>query len=275
MKAIAINGSARVQGSTAALLKHALSGAEEAGAKTRFVNLYEIQFSGCQNCFECKRLGNINYGKCNHNDELTELLEDVKAADALFLGSPMYYGQITGEMQSFIERMLFPNILYDDNGGSLWPKKTQTAFFFTMNVNQQQFNRGHRLEALKPLLKTLEKVCGSAEYKLVMETCQFFDGYEKYYTAKFDGPYRLKRHHEVFPIELQEAFLMGKRMCMEPTNETNLTANNHYKMLNKMLGETIYDVKEPESIEYYNPGYIECGISKFKDGILEYRYQGK
>ena len=40
------------------------------------------------------------------------LLEETRTVDALILGSPIYYGDVTGEMRSFMERLLFPNPIY-------------------------------------------------------------------------------------------------------------------------------------------------------------------
>ena len=107
MRLLAINGSAGKTGNTAILLNKSLEGAAAAGAETELVNLYDLDFKGCTSCFACKRLGGNSYGKCAMRDDLTPLLESIPRSDALILGSPIYFGNVTGEMRSFLERMLF------------------------------------------------------------------------------------------------------------------------------------------------------------------------
>lgn len=51
MKAIAVNGSPKTERNTAACLKSALKGAEAAGAETKLIHLYGLQFKGCISYF--------------------------------------------------------------------------------------------------------------------------------------------------------------------------------------------------------------------------------
>ncbi|HEX7502067.1 MAG TPA: flavodoxin family protein, partial [Acidobacteriota bacterium] len=75
MKVIAINGSPRKTGNTAALLNRALEGSASRGAATGMVNLYDLDFKGCVSCFACKRIGGKSYGRCARRDGLTPVLE--------------------------------------------------------------------------------------------------------------------------------------------------------------------------------------------------------
>ena len=45
-------------------------------------------------------------------DELTHVLDKLKDVDAVILGSPVYLGNSTGEMRSFMERFIFPYLVY-------------------------------------------------------------------------------------------------------------------------------------------------------------------
>ena len=78
------------------------------GAETELVHLYDLTFKGCTSCFACKLKGGRSYGKCAMVDGLTPVLDMLATTDALFLGSPIYFGTVTGEMRSFMERLLFP-----------------------------------------------------------------------------------------------------------------------------------------------------------------------
>jgi len=127
MKAIAINGSPRKKWNTATLLESALSGCEAAGAETELVHLYDYAYQGCSSCFNCKKIGGKSYGCCATRDELSPVLDRALQADILLLGSPIYFHTETGEMRSFMERLIFPNLSYTPGHGSIFPRKTRPA----------------------------------------------------------------------------------------------------------------------------------------------------
>ena len=122
MKVLAFNGSPRKNWNTDILLHHALEGAASEGAETELIHLYDLNYKGCISCFACKLKDGKSYGKCAMNDELTPVLEKLKDADAVILGSPIYLGNSTGEMRSFMERYIFPFLVYSANPRSLYPK---------------------------------------------------------------------------------------------------------------------------------------------------------
>jgi multimeric flavodoxin WrbA len=106
MKVYAIDGSPRKNNNTATLLKKALEGVKEATkdkeVETEIINLYDLNYTGCKSCFACKRLGSKSYGKCAVKDDIHEVLEKISQADGLIFGSPVYFGNITGQLLSFI-----------------------------------------------------------------------------------------------------------------------------------------------------------------------------
>jgi multimeric flavodoxin WrbA len=137
MKMIAINGSPRKKWNTAILLQKALEGAASRGADTELVHLYDLSYRGCISCFACKTKDGPRYGKCAVKDGLTLLLKKIRHIDAMILGSPIYYGTVTGEMRSFMERLLFPYSTYTDPPGSLFPKKISTGFIYTLGATEE------------------------------------------------------------------------------------------------------------------------------------------
>ena len=137
MKIIAVNGSPRKTWNTATLLKKALKGAASQGAETELVHLYDLNFKGCISCFACKTMGGKSYGKCAVRDDLRPILGKIAAADGLILGSPIYFGIVTGEMRSFMERLLFPYFTYTAPPQSLAPKQMPTGFIYTMNITAE------------------------------------------------------------------------------------------------------------------------------------------
>ena len=137
MKVMAFNGSPRKKWNTATLLANALKGAASQGAETELIHLYELNFKGCISCFACKTKGGKSYGRCAVKDDLTPILQRVEQADAIILGSPIYFGTVSGEMHSFMERLLFPFFTYTDPPQSLLPKKIPTGFIYTMGITEE------------------------------------------------------------------------------------------------------------------------------------------
>ena len=172
-KIIAINGSPRKKWNTATLLKNALEGAESQGAETELVNLYDLNFKGCKSCFSCKTKGSKSYGRCAVKDDLTPVLKKIEEADAVILGSPIYLGTVSGEMKTFMERLMFPYLTYTNPPQSLFKKKIKTAFIYTMGITEEQLNEyGYKLQfdTNENILKLL---FGHSESLLSMDTYQF------------------------------------------------------------------------------------------------------
>jgi multimeric flavodoxin WrbA len=143
MKVIAINGSPRKKWNTAMLLEQALEGAKSKGAETELIHLYDLDFKGCTSCFSCKLKGGKSYGKCAMRDGLTPVLEKLATADAFILGSPIYFGTATGEMRSFMERLLFQYFEYTIPPTSLFDRKIPTALIYTMNVPEEMMKENN------------------------------------------------------------------------------------------------------------------------------------
>lgn len=211
MNIIAINGSPRKKWNTAMLLEHALEGARSTGAETELIHLYDLEFKGCTSCFACKLKGGKSYGKCAMQDELTPVLERIGKADALILGSPIYFGTVTGEMRSFMERLLFPYLVYSTPPTSLFAGKLPTAFIYTMNVSEQQMKDYHYTVHTGLNESVLNRTFGYAESLFSNETLQFED-YDKVVFNYFDPEERRERRKTVFPRDCKRASELGARL---------------------------------------------------------------
>jgi multimeric flavodoxin WrbA len=207
MNVIAINGSPRKSWNTATLLQKALAGAESAGSETELVHLYDLEFKGCTSCFACKLKGGKSYGRCAMKDDLTPILNNIERADALILGSPIYFGSVTGEMRSFMERLMFPYLTYTNPPASLFPKKIPTAFIYTMNVSKEQMMEFYGVH-IQSNEQTLSRMFGACESFFFNETLQFED-YAKVVFSYFSSEERVERHTNVFPQDCKRAFEMG------------------------------------------------------------------
>jgi len=212
MKVLAINGSPRKKGNTSMLLESALEGAKGAGAEVELVRLYSLKFTGCVSCFECKKIGGKSYGRCAVKDDLREVLEKVSEADALILGTPVYFGGETGEMRSFMERLCFPYVSYTPDYACLFPKKIPTAVFYTMNVSEDYVPTLGYDAMMGRTRGLLERVFGSCELLYSTDTWQF-DDYSKYVSTRWDPEAKAARRKEVFPKELEKAGEIGARLA--------------------------------------------------------------
>jgi multimeric flavodoxin WrbA len=215
MNVLAINGSPRKNENTATLLNKALQGAASQGAKTELVHLYDLNFKGCISCFACKLKDGKSYGKCAVQDDLTLILEKVDKAEAIILGSPIYFGNVTGEMRSFLERMAFPYLVYDANYSSLFKRKIPMAFIYTMNLDEKTMKEWGYVPVLKGTEDMLGRIFGATEafeVQYVTDTYQFSD-YSKYVVTAFDEAHKAKRREEEFPKDCEKAFEMGARFA--------------------------------------------------------------
>jgi len=100
MKILGLVGSPRVDGNTQKLVEIILAKTVEYGAETKIFNLNEMDIKGCQSCFHCKTTD----GDCAIRDDMPQLFEEIKQADAVIIGSPIYFGQMTAQLKLFVDR---------------------------------------------------------------------------------------------------------------------------------------------------------------------------
>jgi multimeric flavodoxin WrbA len=102
MEVIAFCGSARRKGNTALLLNTVLEPLAEAGAKTELVELAGSEIRGCTACMVCFKEQD---GTCAvKKDMLNECVDKMSRADAVILGSPTYFADVSAEMKALIDR---------------------------------------------------------------------------------------------------------------------------------------------------------------------------
>jgi len=103
MKAIAINGSPRKGGNTEILLRKVMEPLTEAGWDTEFIQLGGQPIHGCRACYDCFKKKNSRCGQ--KGEEVFDLcLEKMILADAIVLGSPTYFSDVTSEMKALLDR---------------------------------------------------------------------------------------------------------------------------------------------------------------------------
>ena len=213
MKVIAFNGSPRKNDwNTITLLKKAMEGSASVGAETEIVHLYDLKFSGCISCFTCKKLSRKQDGVCSIKDDLTSVLDRVREADAILVGTPVYWHAESAATRAFLERLFFPYYNYATDGTSLFPRRIKTALIYTMNVNEEIVKKAGYDRHFALTKMSFEMVFGDCELLLSTDTLQYSD-YSKYESKAFDGEAKRKRREEIFPEECKRAFELGVRLA--------------------------------------------------------------
>jgi multimeric flavodoxin WrbA len=142
MKVLLINGSPRKNGNTATALAEVQGQLKEEGIESEIVWIGNKPIRGCYVCGQCKAKG---LGQCVFNDDIcNHISAKFAGADALIVGSPVYYGQPNGALLSIIQRAFY------SNGASISGKPAAsiavcrrggaTAVFETLNMPFQMMN---------------------------------------------------------------------------------------------------------------------------------------
>lgn len=105
MKVLLINGSPHKQGNTFLALSEAAKTLAANEIETEIVQIGVKPVRGCIACGQCKQK---ELGRCVFDDNIcNRISEKLDDADALIVGSPVYYGQPNGAVLSLIQRMFF------------------------------------------------------------------------------------------------------------------------------------------------------------------------
>jgi len=114
MKALAINGSPCKGGNTEILLRKALEPIAEAGHETDYLQVGGTRIRGCTACGACGRMKNR---RCVMDDDIFNLaFAKMIDADAILIGSPSYFANLSAETKALIDRAGYVALA---NGGLL------------------------------------------------------------------------------------------------------------------------------------------------------------
>jgi multimeric flavodoxin WrbA len=102
MKVVGFNGSARLDGNTAILIRNVFTELEKEGIETELVQLSGKTIHGCLACRECSR--NKDRRCSQKNDFGNECIDKMAAADGILLGSPTYFADLSPEIKALIDR---------------------------------------------------------------------------------------------------------------------------------------------------------------------------
>ena len=102
MNVVAFCGSARKNGNTRLLLETVLEPLEKSGVQTELVELAGSNLKGCRACYVCVKKKD---GSCAIKDDMVnDCVDKMSKADAIILGSPTYFADVSTEMKALIDR---------------------------------------------------------------------------------------------------------------------------------------------------------------------------
>jgi len=95
MRVLCVSGSPRREGNTDYLLKMLVG---ELGGE--IIRLADCHFAHCTACWNCRETG-----RCVFNDDMTaKVVPRLLASDAVVLGSPIFFNNVTADMKAFMDR---------------------------------------------------------------------------------------------------------------------------------------------------------------------------
>ncbi len=154
MKVLMLNGSPHVQGNTSIALKEMVKVFEQEGVEVDYVDVGVKNVRGCIACGKCNELG-----KCVFDDIVNELAVKFENADALVVGSPVYYASANATLMAALTRLFFStsydktmkvgaSVVVCRRGGASATFDELNKFFTISNmpvVSSQYWNSAHGL----------------------------------------------------------------------------------------------------------------------------------
>lgn len=203
-KIIAVNAGPRKGWNTDTLITEAAKGAESAGAIVEKFDLFRLErYTGCISCFGCKK--DKNKGHCVCHDGLTPILDAIREADGLIIGSPNYLGEMTASFRALYERLMFQNLTYNSEMPCCNQNPIPVLLIMTSNAPDNAY-----MGLMRNYQQTLSHFVGPTEILVSGDTLQLKDyGKLDWEWSIFDPEAKKRRHETVFPQECRKAYDMG------------------------------------------------------------------
>ena len=207
-KIIAVNAGPRMGWNTETLISEASKGAEAAGAEVKRYDLFRLEkYTGCISCFGCKK--EKFKGHCICRDGLTPVLDDIREADGLIIGSPNYLGELTSSFRALYERLIFQNLTYNLETPCCNDRPIPVLLIMTSNAPDTLYTG-----MMQNYQQTLSRFVGPTDLLISGDTLQLKD------YSKTDWPWTLfdpaatqERHETVFPKECKKAYELGAALA--------------------------------------------------------------
>ena len=207
-KIIIIDGGPSKNFNTASMLQKFADGASSVSSEieVKTVHLYALDYKGCMSCMACKMKGKAS-NVCKFKDALTPMLEEIAEADGLVLGSPIYFGDVTGQMRTFLERLAFPWLSYNDYSMTA-PKRMPVVLIETMNGTPERNNS----QGYGSMEYCITAALGEPKHLVAYNTYQV-KNYDRFELAGFSEEAKRQWRDEHWEQDLQKAYDAGRQMA--------------------------------------------------------------
>ena len=154
MKVLGIVGSKRRHGNTSELVQEALSPFKNDNDTTELIFLDDYNIEGCRGCEGCRETF-----KCIVNDDMQRLYPLLLEADALILGSPTYFYNVSADIKAFIDRC-YCLVSFDATDRSVWVSLNEARggkYAIVIDVCEQsrEEDMGHTADTMEMTLQCL------------------------------------------------------------------------------------------------------------------------
>lgn len=109
MNILGISGSPRAKGNTAFSVQYGLDILKQQGFSTQYISLSGKVIKPCIACWKCEKTHS-----CYQDDDMDEILDAMKWCHGILIGSPVYFGLITGQLKIMMDRCIVMRPNYGD-----------------------------------------------------------------------------------------------------------------------------------------------------------------
>lgn len=154
MNVVGISGSPRKSGNTAYLLKQVLEEINKHGIDTELIHLADLSIADCLGCEGCR-----NSYACVIKDDMQQLYPLLANADAVVLGSPTYFYDVTALMKAFLDRLYCYEVFFE-NDRSVWMSVNEAlggklASVISICEQKRAEDTGHAAKTMQLTLQSL------------------------------------------------------------------------------------------------------------------------
>lgn len=201
---VAVNASPRRGWNTDTLVVEAAQGAQDKGATVQKFDLYRLEkYTGCISCFGCKK--EKYAGRCICRDGLTPVLDAIREADGLIIGSPNYLSEMSASFRALYERLIFQNLTYNVERPCCNDRLIPVLLIMTSNAPDTMYT-----SLVEGYQQTLSRFVGPTQTYICGDTLQLADyGKTDWEWSMFDPQAKQNRRETVFPGECRAVREMG------------------------------------------------------------------
>lgn len=209
-KIVVVNAGPRKGWNTDTLISEAANGAASSGAVIERFDLFRLdKYTGCISCFGCKK--EKNKGHCICRDGLTPVLDAIRSADGLIIGSPNYLSEMTASFRALYERLIFQNLTYNLENPCCNAHPVPVLLIMTSNAHDKAYSG-----LINNYRQTFSRFVGPTDVLVSGNTLQLKD-YSKtdWKWTMFDIEEKQLRNETVFPEERKRAFDKGVELALK------------------------------------------------------------